>query len=585
MFLPTTRAECRKRGWHRLDVIIVTGDTYIDAPSIGAAVIGKTLVRAGYKVGIIAQPDIHSKADITRLGAPKLFWGITAGAVDSMVANYTATGRRRKQDDYTPGGSNNRRPDRAVIAYTNLVKRFFKTPAPIVLGGIEASLRRVAHFDFQSHRIRRSILFDAKADYLIYGMGEAPVTELAAVLKGQLSNPDTDRLSKELLGIRGLCHITPSPVPDYIKLPDYEAVNRDTCALIQSFHLFYRNNDGATARGLVQKQDGRYLVQNPPPPVPDTHEMDRIHDLSFEREVHPFYAAQGTVRAMETIRFSILTHRGCYGECNFCAIAVHEGRTVRWRSRSSIIEEARSLTCHPKFKGIISDVGGATANMYGFECAKKQKSGPCPDKRCLFPQVCKSLKPEHDPQIRLLQAIRALKGVKKVFVASGIRYDLILADKKRGPDYLEQVIRHHVSGQMKLAPEHTVPEVLALMGKPEITALSGFKKTFERITRDIGKEQYLTYYLMAAHPGCTLEHMKALKQYAGKQLKIRPEQVQVFTPTPATYSTLMYATGENPFTGRNIFVETDARRRMNQKSLLTGSASPQKRKARRPGRN
>ena len=580
MFLPTTIKECRDRGWKQLDVILITGDSYIDSPFIGAAVIGKTLANKGFKVGIIAQPDMDSDRDITRLGEPALFWGITAGAVDSMVSNYTATRKRRKNDDYTPGGINNRRPDRAVIAYTNLVKQHFKGTCPIVLGGMEASLRRVAHYDFWSNKIRRSILFDAKADYLVYGMGETSVVALAKVLQRHLETPRTDTLLQDIAGVKGICYISKDPVPGYTELPSFETVQKDTHAFIQSFHEFYRNNDALTATGLIQKQDARYLVQNPPCPVPDRAEMDRIHDLDFERELHPYYEKMGTVKALDTIRFSITTHRGCYGECNFCAIAVHEGRTVRWRSPDAIVREVEKMTAHPKFKGNISDVGGPTANMYGFECNKKLKKGPCQDKRCLFPSTCHTLLPDHANQISLLKRIQAVKGVKRVFVASGIRYDLILADKKHGQQYLEHIVQDHVSGQMKIAPEHTEKEVLEVMGKPgDTTALLEFKRQFDRLSERAGKKQFLTYYLMAAHPGCHKKHMTGLQQFVRKALGIHPEQVQIFTPTPSTYATLMYATGLDPFSMEKIFVEKEVHQKERQKKMITGFGGTSQRRS------
>ena len=561
MFLPTTIKECRQRGWDQVDVILVSGDSYIDSPFIGVAVIGKTLEKAGFRVGIIAQPDVTAETDITRLGEPRLFWGVTGGAVDSMVANYTATRKRRQQDDYTPGGVNNRRPDRAVIAYANLIRRYFKSTVPIVLGGIEASLRRVAHYDFWSNTIRRSILFDAKADYLIYGMGEQSVVALAHAL----ASPQSPRGTS----LQGVCWVAGTPPAGYMALPPFETVQKDPQAFIQGFHDFYHNNDPATATGLYQKHADRYLIQNPPWPVPDTPEMDRIHDLEFQRDLHPFYQSQGHVRALDTIRFSLVTHRGCYGECNFCAIAVHEGRTVRWRSEAGIVKEVMAMTRHPAFKGIITDVGGPTANMYGIECPKKQDRGPCLERRCLFPAPCPVLCPDHGPQIRLLKRIRAVKGVQKVFVASGIRHDLVQADAKNGRAYLEQIVRHHVSGQMKLAPEHSVPEVLALMGKPGTDGLMDFKRQFEKISRKSGKKQFLTYYLMAAHPGCTREHMVHLKSFVKRELKLHPEQVQIFTPTPSTYATLMYATATNPFTGEKLFVEKTIPGKNRQKAVIT----------------
>lgn len=561
MFLPTTRKEMQTLGWECLDVIFISGDTYIDSPYTGVALLGKLLVEKGFRVGVIAQPDISSDADIKRLGEPRLFWGITSGSVDSMVANYTATKKWRKSDDYTPGGTNNRRPDRAVIAYTNLVRRYFKGTCPIVIGGIEASLRRIAHFDFWSNKIRRSILFDAKADILAYGMAETTVVELARALDQ----------GRDITAIRGLCYISKVIPDNFIELPSFEKSAADKQQFSNGFRLFYDNNDPATAKGLTQQHGDRFLVQTPPQPFPSTPEMDAIYNLEFEREAHPFYTRDGRVKALDTIRFSIPSHRGCYGECNFCAIAVHEGRTVRWRSRESIVNEARALTCHPGFKGIINDVGGPTANMYGFECSKKLDRGACPDKRCLFPKVCPSLKPDHSNQIELLRQVRAVPGVKKVFIGSGIRQDLVFADKSHGMTFLKTVVEHHVSGQMKIAPEHTQTKILELMGKPDSAALIAFKAQFDRLSKEIGKQQFLTYYLIAAHPGSTMEDMKKLKQFCTTTLKIRPEQTQIFTPTPSTFSTLMYYTGTDPFSGKPIFVERNPLAKEGQKNILTGN--------------
>ncbi|MEZ4604357.1 MAG: YgiQ family radical SAM protein [Desulfobacterales bacterium] len=563
MFLPTTQTEVRDLGWDALDVILVTGDSYIDAPSIGVAVIGKVLANAGFRVGIIAQPDPSSDQDIQRLGEPVLFWGVTGGSVDSMVANWTATGKKRQKDDYTPGGVNNRRPDRALIVYANLIRQYYKNTAPIVLGGIEASLRRVAHYDFWSNTIRRSILFDAKADFLLYGMAEHSVVELARRLQNG-NDPE---------GIRGLCHIAGTRPPECVELPSYKdcVKNKDTFA--RMFLLFYRNNDPVTAAPLAQQQDTRYLIQNPPPACLSQKELDAVHALDYERALHPFYQMQGTVRALDTIAFSIATHRGCYGECNFCAIAVHQGRQVSWRSKSSILAEARKMAAHPGFKGTISDVGGPTANMYGIECDRKTTKGGCPDKRCLFPAPCKSLPIDHGPQISLLRDLRKISGIKKVVIASGIRHDMVLADRENGWRYLEDVIRHHVSGQMKIAPEHSEAHVLAKMGKPGPEAVLAFKQRFDRMTKKAHLKQFLTYYLIAAHPGCTEKDMAALRNFALKNLHLLPEQVQVFTPTPSTWSSLMYWTEKDPFTGAPCFVETHVRAKERQKQIITGRSA------------
>jgi uncharacterized radical SAM protein YgiQ len=558
MFLPTTKEETEKLGWEFLDVILVTGDAYIDSPFIGVAVIGKILLQAGYRVGIIAQPDPSSSADITRLGEPLLFWGVSGGSIDSMVANRTASGKKRKKDDYTPGGMNFRRPDRAVIIYTNLIKSHFKQTKPIVLGGIEASLRRIAHYDFWTDTLRKSILFDSKADYLLYGMADKSIIALAACLR-QKQSPAT---------VKGLCYISSEKPDNFLELPSFQEVFTDKKEFTKMFTIFYDNNDPLTACGLAQKHDNRYLIQNPPPDSMTTSELDAVHSLNFERELHPYYARQGTVSALETIRFAITTHRGCYGECNFCAIALHQGRTVQSRSKQSILKEAEKLTRHPYFKGTIHDVGGPTANMYGFECQTKLKKGSCRKKRCLFPKICDNLPLQHEAQISLLQDLRKIKKIKKIFIASGIRYDMILADKNFGQKYLREIIQHHISGQMKIAPEHSVQQVLLRMGKPMAETLLQFRKLFQSISQQEKKKQFLTYYMIAAHPGCTLSDMSKLKAFALKHLQLLPKQVQIFTPTPSTFSTLMYYTSQDPFSGENCYVEKTFQGREKQKNVI-----------------
>ncbi len=558
MFLPTNKTEMQALGWDKLDIILVSGDTYIDSPYIGIAVIGNLLASDGYRVGVIAQPDITGSTDIMRLGEPGLFWGITAGSIDSMVANFTASGKRRRQDDLTPGGDNNKRPDRATIVYANLIRRYFKNTKPLVLGGIEASLRRVAHYDHWDAKIRKSVLFDAKADILVYGMAEKSLLELAGKIK---NNEDINE-------IRGLCYISKSPKTGYLLLPSYDAVSADKQKFIEMFHLFCQNNDPLTAQGLCQLQDTRYLVHNPPSQSMNQQELDHVFDLDYQRDVHPYYKKQGLVKALETIKFSLTTHRGCYGECNFCSITVHQGRTVISRSEGSIIKEATTIAKLPDFKGYIMDVGGPTANMYAIECARKLKSGSCTNKRCLFPKKCRQLPLDHRPQINLLQKISQLPGVKKVFVASGLRYDMVLDDHKSGLDYLREIVKHHVSGQLKIAPEHSESRVLAAMGKPGPGYLVKFRAEFKRLNKESGQRQFLTYYLIAAHPGCELADMRALKKFASRELKMLPEQVQIFTPLPSTYSALMYYTGKDPFTGRNIFVEQEPGKKEQQKRAL-----------------
>ncbi len=563
-FMPTTPDECRRLGWSELDVVLVTGDVYLDAPHIGVAVVGRLLLKAGFRVGIIAQPDIQSDRDIARLGAPRLFWGVSGGCVDSMIANYTASGRRRRSDDMAPGGRNDRRPDRAVLAYSHLIRRHFKQTVPIVLGGIEASLRRISHYDAWSDGVRRSILFDAKADFLLYGMADQSVVALAEKLQRR----------EDVRDLRGLCYISRElpplvegfPTPDGL-LPPHAEVIRDKEAFSRMFSLFYENADPATARRLVQQQDTRYLVHNPPALPPEPALLDAVYELPYARAVHPYYRSQGPVAAMETIPFAITTHRGCFGECRFCAITVHQGRQVVSRSQASILREAEAIARHPNFKGIIPDVGGPTANMYAMGCGRRSAAA-CAKKGCLAPSACQRLTADHGPQIDLLQALRAIPGVRRVFVASGVRYDLILQDRRSGRRYLEELLRHHTSGQLKIAPEHVHDPLLRLMGKPGRVQLEAFLEMFQEINRRLPRRQFLTYYFMAAHPGCGLDEMHALRAYAEKTLRLIPEQVQIFTPSPSTWATLMYYTGTDPFSGAPIFVERGLGAKIAQKAVM-----------------
>jgi uncharacterized radical SAM protein YgiQ len=558
LFIPTTMEEAKSFGWDRFDVILVTGDTYIDSPYMGVAVIGHVLLDAGYRVGIIAQPDIRDGRDITRLGEPVIFWGVTSGSVDSLVSNYTASGKKRTHDDLTPGGRNVRRPDRAVIVYTNLIRQHYKNTAPIVIGGIEASLRRIAHYDFRDGKIRRSLLFDAKADILVYGMGEYAAREIADRLKN----------GRDCRGIPGTCYISGEMVPDYIELPSFELAVKDKGEFIAMSRLFFRNSDPAGGRGMAQKHGDRYLVHNPPAPSLTSEELDRVYELDYERDLHPYYRRMGEARALDTIRFSITTHRGCFGGCNFCSIAVHQGRGIVSRSEESIIREVKSFVRDPAFRGIIADIGGPTANMYGMVCRTMARRGPCADKQCLGDYVCKSMSVSHKSQVSLLRKIRKIPGIRKAFVASGIRHDLVIADRDAGEEYLSEIVGHHVSGQLKVAPEHCVGRVLDLMGKPSVEGLLEFRDLFNRLNKQQRKKQFLTYYLIAAHPGCALEDMKHLSGFMRKELHIDPEQVQIFTPLPSTWSAVMYYTGRNPFTGVAIFVERDNAEKEKQKKAL-----------------
>jgi len=558
-FLITTPQEMKRRDIEQLDVILISGDAYIDSPFIGIAVVGRMLETWGYSVGIIGQPSVDDNRDIGRLGEPKLYWGVSGGSIDSMVANYTATKKFRNSDDYTPGGKNSKRPDRAVLVYSNLIRRFFKSTAPIVLGGIEASLRRVTHYDYWSNKLRKPILFDSKADILIYGMGEQAIKDLTLALKEKRSYKK----------IRGICYIAKEPVIKYHQLPSHAQCLEDKEKYIDLFDLFYDNNDPIAATGLCQQVDSRYNIQNPPCDYLNEGEMDGMSSMPYTRELHPFHKPEGKVKCLETIKFSIMTHHGCWGECNFCAIGVHQGRTIRTRSEESILKEANDFNTYKDYKGIISDVGGPTANMYGYECNKKLKLGTCDHQRCVDSKhLCSSMKVNHERNINLLRRIRKVPGVRKAFVASGIRYDLISEDKPHGYSYLKELVKHHISGQMKVAPEHTQQHVLDLMGKPGKQTLIDFKKLYDKLNKEEGKQQFLTYYLIAAHPGCEEKDMHELKRFTSEELKMTPEQAQVFTPTPGTYSAVMYYTEMDPVTRKKIFVEKDTQKKEKQKSIV-----------------
>lgn len=562
MFLPVSREEMEALGWDAPDVILITGDAYIDSPFIGAALIGKVLMNAGYRTALIPQPDIHSEHDIIRLGEPKLFWGVTSGCMDSMIANYTAGKKKRRQDDLTAGGQNTRRPDRALIVFCGLIRRYWKNTRPIIIGGLEAGLRRISHYDYHQNSIRRSILCDARADILVYGMAERTIVELA------------DRLAKQqpVTDVRGLCLLESQPRPGYIELLPHQKVSQDKSAFRDMFLTFYEHANQEADIGLYQQQDTRYLIHNPPQPCLTPAELDQIYELDFEREAHPCHDREGIVPGVETFRSAITTHRGCVGQCHFCSIALHQGRSLISRSQASILREARNLSQRPGFKGIISDIGGPTANMFGMYCQRQSVSDsrdgkPCKKTRCLTPKICPHLAVNHEAQIQLLRQLRKIPEIRHAFIASGVRHDLILADKQFGKKYLAEIIRWHISGQLKLAPEHCSPHVLKLMGKPEINVFKKFKQEFDHLNQTMGKRQYLTCYFMAAYPGCTLEDMRAVQKFSRQTLKFKPEQVQIFTPTPSTIASLMYYTQTNPFTGEKLFVETDMREKEKQKRM------------------
>lgn len=555
MFIPTTKEELNRLGWEKCDIIFVSGDAYIDTYFDGCAILGKYLIKHGFRVGIIAQPDINSAADISRLGVPELFWGVSGGAMDSMVANYTSSGLRRKEDDLTPGGINNKRPDRAVLKYVNLIQRTFTEKKPITIGGIEASLRRFAHYDSHTDKIRGSILADSKADILVFGMGERANLELANAIKN----------GKNIEQIRGICYMAKEAPADFVKLPDFEECAASKDKFLEMSKLFF--NSCKLKKGIVQKQAGRFIVQNPPAIPLTTAELDEIHELDFERAIHPYYAAMGEVRALDTIKSSVLTHRGCFGACSFCAITAHQGADIISRSEESIIREITKMASKPGFNGIIGDLGGPTANMYGMDFVKGE-NGHCALKECLFPKVCDKLPVDHSRQIALFKRVRKIKNIKHVFISSGIRYDLILADKVHGQEYLNEILTHHISGQMKIAPEHIIKDVTDLMNKPDGRNLKEFKELFDRTVRKLKSPLFLTYYFIAAFPGCTERHQTEAKKFISSILKTNPKQVQIFTPTPSTEATALYWT-EKDFDGKKIFVEKNFKGRKRQKEIIT----------------
>ncbi len=555
MFPPSSIQEFESLSWSEPDVVLVTGDAYIDSPFDGTAVIARVLISAGFRVAVISQPETGSAEDISRLGEPRLFWGVSGGAVDSMVANYTASGKKRFQDDSTPGGANTRRPDRAVIAYTNLIRRHFKDTAPVVIGGVEASLRRVTHYDFWSGKLRRSVLFDSKADILLYGMAERSIVALAHALRAGLEWRD----------IPGICYASRERPCDSIELPSHNECVENKDVFVEMFRRFAENSEPGS-KMLTQLVDTRYLVQNPPDKYLDSEELDMCYGHDFSRDVHPACLEKGAVRAADTIRFSVISHFGCLGGCRFCGIAFHQGRGTRSRSSESILREVRALTKHPRFKGNISDVGGPTANMYRTEC---RAGFPCScRKSCLTPDICSNLVFGHEKQLELLRDIRDVPGVKKVFIASGVRHDLVLADRKHGGRWLREIASRHVSGQLKVAPEHSEKHVLELMNKPPIELLGVFREKFMLASRKAGKKQFLTYYFIAAHPGSTEEDMRRTRKFAESELGVLPEQVQVFTPLPSTWSALIYFTEKDPFTGKKVFVEKSVSARNRQKKIL-----------------
>ena len=558
MFLPISMEEVKSLGWDYIDVILVTGDAYIDSPFSGTAVIGKYLLKHGFRTAVISQPAIDSDKDITVFGEPRLFWGISAGCVDSMVANYTAAGKPRKMCDFTPNGINNKRPDKASIVYTGLIRRFFKNTKPIVLGGIEASLRRIAHYDFKTDKIRRSILFDAKADYIIYGMGEVPVLEFARALQN----------NEDVKNIKGLCYISKELCDDALILPSFDEASSDKKKFHQMFKIFSDNSEAQSAKKLAQKTGDRYLIQNPPAYY-DDEILDEVSDISFERAVHP--KINGKVKALETIKTSVISHRGCFGGCSFCAIAVHQGRRVISRSESSIIKEVESITQMKGFNGIISDLGGPTGNMYMMKCKKMEKLGACTHKSCLYPNVCASMNIDHKPILNLLEKVGSIKGVKKVFATSGIRADLAVNDKLNGKNYIAEIAKNHVSGQLKMAPESADSKVLKAMKKPDNKSFLEFCRIYKEYSKKFHKNQFISCYFIAAHPGENEKEAQNTHNFIEKYLDFSPEQVQIFTPTPSTWATCAYYTGLDE-EGNKIYAEKQLSKKEKYKSIIMGKS-------------
>lgn len=546
MFLPTTFEELEKRKWNTLDVIFVTGDAYVDHPSFGVSLLARFLESKGYKVGIIAQPT--SVDDIKRLGKPNLFFGVTSGNVDSMVANYTASKKKRKSDDYTPGGINNKRPDRAVIQYVNMIRQVYKDSL-IVIGGIEASLRRFAHYDWWSDKVRKSILVDSKADILVYGMGERAILEIAKRLE---SGQNIDGIRGTVVWKSKLDNLPENF--EVVELPSYDEVSQDKDAYGKMYTQIALLTDPFKNVSLLQKQDTRYVLQYPPAYPLTTNELDELYLLPYERRVHPYYESQGKVKAIETVRFSITAVRGCFGNCSFCAIAHHQTTHVVSRSEDSILEEVKILTKMPEFRGTIVDVGGPTANMYGYRCSVRETKGQC-EKHCMHPKVCNIVKKSNSSKafIDLLEKVKSIPRIKNVFVGSGIRHDLIMESDDR--DYIIEKLVDFTSGQLKLAPEHAHPYVLKLMRKPSAEMFIEFKKLFESIAKRKGQEKYVIGYFIVGHPGEGERENRFLRDFIKKHLGYIPQQIQIFTPTPGTLSTTIYYTEKDPFKNEKVFVE------------------------------
>ncbi|PKM81803.1 MAG: YgiQ family radical SAM protein [Firmicutes bacterium HGW-Firmicutes-14] len=557
-FLPMTREEMENRGWYYVDFLLVTGDAYVDHPSFGAAIIGRLLEQMGFRVGIIAQPDWRGTEDFTGLGKPRYACLVTAGNLDSMVSNYTGNKKPRSEDVYSPGGRTGHRPDRATIVYCNKLREAWPG-IPLIIGGIEASLRRLAHYDYWDNRVRRSVLLDSRANLLVYGMGEKQVEEIALRLSRGESVED-------LTNIRGTVYAS-SQIPDkeVVTLPPFEEVHTDKGKYGEAFRLSYYEQDPFYGKSLAQAHGKRFVIQNPPAVPLTTEQLDRLYEMPFKRAFHPVYRDKGGVPALKEVEFSITAQRGCFGGCAFCALSFHQGCIVQARSHDSILKEAKLLTEMPGFKGIIHDVGGPTANFRHPACNQQLKRGKCRDRLCLVPARCKKVKTDHSDLIRLLRKLRSLPGVKKVFLRSGLRYDYLVYDDD--PGVLEEICRHHVSGQLKVAPEHVSDRVLKLMRKPGQEVFREFTRRYSEVNQKLGRKQYLVPYFITSHPGCTLRDAVSLAEYA-RDMGYHPEQVQDFTPTPGSLSTCMYYTGKDPLTGERVYVPKTAGERKMQRALL-----------------
>ena len=559
-FLPISKEDMEERGWYWYDFLLVTGDAYVDHPSFGIAVIARVLESAGMRVAILAEPDVKNAGAFLAMGKPRYAVMITAGNIDSMVSNYTVAKKRRHDDSYASGGRGGRRPDRASIVYARLAREAFGD-LPVLLGGLEASLRRFAHYDYWEDRVRRPILFDAGADLVMFGMGEATVLEIARRFKAGQG-------VREMNDIRGTCVEIDSPDTcsyDFIECPSFEAVRGDKRAYAEAAMMQYNEQDAYAGRAILQRCEGRLMLQNPPPLPIETKEFDRVYELPYTRTFHPVYAQAGGVPAISEVEFSIIHNRGCFGACNFCSLAFHQGRVVSARSHDSVVREAEALTKREGFKGYIHDVGGPTANFRRPACAKQCKTGLCRDKRCLFPSACRAMDADHSDYLKLLRRLRRLEGVKKVFIRSGLRYDYMQAGKNE--EFFSELVRYHVSGQLKVAPEHKSERVLYYMGKPPFSEYLKFRDKYFRLNQKYGMEQYLVPYLMSSHPGCELQDAVELAEYLNS-VGYMPEQVQDFYPTPGTLSTAMYYTGLDPRTMEPVYVPRTPHEKAMQRALL-----------------